>query len=266
MLLPGADIAAFIQERHFHSARGLRPRAHMVILEFQASSPSASYIKAKQRYGEEIGATVEYVQLDPKLSTEQATQQLELYNARPEVHGIIVQLPLPEQIDAKRLLNTIAPTKDVDGLGDKAVYSSATATGIMWLLGSHGVVTRGAKVVVIGQGLAAGKPVADMLEAAGAVVSRCDIRTKNLEVITKAAQIIISATGQPGLITRSMVSDGAVIVDAGVGMSKEGGLKGDVDPALYDDPKLKVTPVPGGVGPMTVAALFEHLLVAARKK
>jgi methylenetetrahydrofolate dehydrogenase (NADP+) / methenyltetrahydrofolate cyclohydrolase len=257
-LLSGRDLALYIKERHSRSARILG--AKLAILYAGDDPATAKYIAAKERYGQDIGAEVIARKCGSGQELEEAIDEL---NADETVDGIIVQLPLPW--DVQHLLDKIDPTKDVDGLGEKALYDPATPTGIIWLLSGYNIDVKGKRVAVVGQGKLVGKPVARMLEDAGANVVACDIETTDLAVQTKSADIVITATGSPGLITSEMVGPNAVVIDAGTAM-KDGKLVGDCDQTLYDRPDIKITPVPGGVGPMTVAALFDHLLRAAQAK
>ncbi len=155
--------------------------------------------------------------------------------------------------------------KDVDGLGPNSPFDAATPKAILWLLGGYNIDFKGKTVVVVGQGLLVGAPLATMLEDSGAHVIRCDKSTADLRSEVMKADIIVTATGQPNLITADMVKSGTVVIDAGTA-EIDGNLVGDVDHALYEDESLKITPNPGGVGPITVAALFDNLLQAATKR
>lgn len=258
MLLSGSDLAGFIKQRHYEQVRSLRAKPKMVILQAGTDPVTASFVRAKMRYGGDIGVIVEHRQLKAA-TTATIIEELRGLGEQEEVGGVVVQLPLPEGVDIEKVLSAIEPQQDIDGLGPKSKYDSATATAIIWILGSYDVPVKDQSVVVIGQGRLVGQPVARLLEEAGAKVTVCNDETKDLAANTKAASVIISGTGQAGLITRDMVSAGSVIIDAG---TSEAGVKiaGDVDPELYDDPDIRVTPTPGGVGPMTVAVLFENLL------
>ncbi len=264
MILSGTDIADFIKQRHYEQIRGRRPRPVMAIVQVASDGPKASYIRAKQAYGEDVGAIVDYHRLEPDINQKELLAFVQGLNLDPAVDGIVVQLPLPTGIDTAVILDSIDPAKDIDGLGVSAGYDSATAEGIMWLLGAYDIPIKGAKVAVIGQGRVVGTPVAAMLEATGAQVVRADITTPELTAVVAGVDIIVTATGQAGLISPDLVQDGMVIIDAGMGLVGDK-LSGDVDPVLYDRDDLKITPTPGGVGPMTIAVLFEHLLRASHR-
>lgn len=265
MILSGTDIADFLKQRHYEQVRGRRPRPVMAIVQVAKDGPSASYIRAKQRYGEDIGVIVDYHRLEPDVTQEQLIAFITGLNLDKAVDGIVVQLPLPAGIDTDLVVDSIAPSKDIDGLGAKAAYDSATAEGIVWLLGAYDVAIKGARVAVVGQGRLVGAPVARMLEQSEAVVTRLDDTTTDLAGALTDVDIIISATGQAGLLTSELVAPNTVVVDAGVGLLGDK-LSGDSDPALYERDDIKITPTPGGVGPMTVAVLFDHLLRAASQR
>jgi methylenetetrahydrofolate dehydrogenase (NADP+)/methenyltetrahydrofolate cyclohydrolase len=260
MLLSGSDLTGFIQQRHYSQSRGRK--LTLAIVQVGDDEPTNRYIGVKQRYAEEIFVDVRLEKLD-KPTTSELIEHIKKLNADETVTGIILQLPLPDDIDVDEALAAIAPAKDVDGLGPKSDFDPATPTAIMWLLGSYGITLKDQKVVVVGQGRLVGKPMAEMLRSAGAEVEVCDESTKDLARKTKAADIIITATGQPGLITHDMIQDGATIIDAGTAVV-DGKLVGDADPKLYEDKSLKITPTPGGVGPLTVCVLFDNLLRVGR--
>jgi methylenetetrahydrofolate dehydrogenase (NADP+)/methenyltetrahydrofolate cyclohydrolase len=260
MRIETSDLARYVKERHRQTVRKLSAKPILAILVTGDEAASTSFIRAKRRYGEDIG--VEVVVEAVKTPT-QATKQIKAWNDQSSITGIVVQLPLPATFDADQVIARIAPVKEVDGLGAKSQYEPATARAIMWILTSLGLNLKESTICVVGQGRLVGAPVSAMLEASGAKVRRCDIKTKDLAAKTKAADIVISGVGHPRLIKRSMLGDDAVVIDAGTSEAA-GKLAGDVDPSLYDDPSIRVTPVPGGVGPMTVAALFDNLLIAAQ--
>lgn len=259
MILDGREVAGFIKERHRQQVAALGRAPKLVIVSSGQTAATQSFVHAKVRYGEGIGVAVEVLDVPSGELLEAIAAQ----NARDEVTGIIVQLPLgnPEQTDAA--LAAVEPAKDVDGLAPGSSFQVSAAKGIIWLLGAYSVEVKAQAVSVVGQGRLVGAPVADALESIGADVTRCNEHTADLAAATREADVIIAATGVPALITREMVKSGTAIVDAGSG-SRDGRVVGDVDPELVGDRDLKVSPVPGGVGPMTVAALFDNLLIAAQ--
>ncbi len=264
MLLSGRDIAEFIKERHFHEVRAMkRPPKLAIVMSTEADMATRTYVKStKSRYAQDIGAAVEVREVGG--DTNQVLSVINELNEDAGTDAIIVQLPFPG-VETETVLEAVAPAKDVDGLTFGTQFDPATPKAILWLLGGYDIDYKGKIVTVVGQGRLVGKPLAAMLESSGATVIRCDKGTKDLAAETRKADIIISATGQPKLITRDMVKPGAVIVDAGTA-EMDGNLVGDVDHELYGDESLKVTPNPGGVGPLTVAALFDNVLIAAKKQ
>lgn len=258
MLLYAADLTDFILERHRRQVRALKPQPTLAIAVAGDLAASAGFIRAKQRYGEVIGAEVVVKTVN---SQSELLDLIRGWNKQTSISGIIVQLPLPADFDTGKVIGTITAAKDVDGLRPDSPFDSATAKGIMWLIAQANVDLKTASVCVVGQGRLVGLPASAMLEASGAKVTRCDVTTADLAAQTKAADVIISGVGQSGLIISSMVKSGAVVIDAGTAVSN-GHSVGDADPALYDRQDITITPVPGGVGPMTVSALFDNLLIA----
>ncbi len=261
MLLDGRSVADFIRTRHIAQVRslGFTPKL-AIIMSPEADAAIRTYVRStKSRYAGDIGAEVEvYEQAG---DTAAIVNLVEGLNADKSVHGIILQLPF-EGLDVEQVLKTIDPAKDVDGLHPESPFDPATPEAILWLLGAYGIEWQGKNVTVVGQGRVVGKPLADLIEQSGTKVVRCDISTTDLGAKTREADILVSATGQADLIRADIVKPDAVIVDAGT-TEVNGNLVGDVDHSLYEIESLKVTPVPGGVGPMTVAVLFDHVIRAA---
>lgn len=260
MLLYGAELADYMKERHRQQVRSLKRPPRLAIIWSGDDPASQRYIQVKQRYGADIGAEVTVESVAAKTSAVLAA--VERASVDPDVTGLIVQLPLPSGVDTDSVLAAIAPSKDVDGLGEGSQFEPATPKAIMWLLSSRGQSLKELTVAIIGQGRLVGAPIAELMRSVGATVTVADETTKDLATVTKPASVIVSATGQPGLITADLVSPGTTIVDAGTSVVAEK-VVGDVDPVLYERDDLVITPVPGGVGPLTVAALFDNLLIAA---
>lgn len=194
-------------------------------------------------------------------------------NADDAVDGILVQLPLPDHMDEPTVLRSVDPAKDVDGfhplnagrlfIGEPFLVP-ATPAGVMVMLDEHGVVLEGAEAVVVGRSEIVGKPMAALLLARHATVTICHSRTADLAAHTRRADVLVAAVGRPGLITPEMVKPGATVIDVGVNRT-EAGLVGDVDPGVFEVAGL-MTPVPGGVGPMTIAMLLRNTLIAAQSR
>jgi methylenetetrahydrofolate dehydrogenase (NADP+)/methenyltetrahydrofolate cyclohydrolase len=264
-ILSGAELVGYIKERQAKQVRALRqawktfPR--LVILQTPGvDQASQTYVRLKQEYGEDIliDVTVETVE-QPVLA-----EAIERSNSDASVHGIIVQLPLDDRSQTAEILNLIAPEKDVDGLGAEAQYDSATATAINWLLTGYGVDLANKKIAVVGRGQLVGAPLERMWQASGYDVAVLDDTSADVVAVLKKSDIIVSATGVARLITSSMVPAGAVVVDAGTA-SENGVLVGDVDESVRERHDVTITPVRGGVGPLTIASLFDHVITAAQR-
>jgi len=262
--LNGAEIAEFIKERQAAQVRALR-QAHNIYpkLAIVRTNPAPvvdSYMKLKREYGAAILVDVD-VHTIPQA---EALALIANLNADPTVHGIIVQLPIPDPAQTTQILDAVDPNKDVDGLHSQPVLDPATPTAVLWLLASYNIELRSKHILVVGQGRLVGKPLTAMLRASGCNVTTADRTTNDLPTKVRAADIVITATGVPGLITTDMVKVGAVVVDAGVATDKNG-LVGDVAPNVRARDDVIITPEKGGVGPLTVCALFENVIQAAQK-
>jgi methylenetetrahydrofolate dehydrogenase (NADP+)/methenyltetrahydrofolate cyclohydrolase len=253
--LSGRELAGFVKERQAGEVRRLRGAGvvpKLVIFYDNDSPVIEKYMDLKQVYGEDIGVEVERV----KFGAANASSVLAETAKNQRVHGMIVQLPLVDV--AEDILTQIPAEKDVDGLNGG--MDSATAEAINWLLSGNGVELRGKKIALVGHGKLVGGPLAKMWGGSGydvTVFGRGDDLSK-----LKGHDVIVSATGAPGLIKPEVVKSGAVVVDAGTA-SENGGLVGDVDDAVRGLDDVVITPKVGGVGPLTVAVLFEHVLRAA---
>lgn len=263
-LLNGRELAEYIKERQAHEARSLKQsklvKPKLAIVRTNPDPVVDSYMKLKQSYGEDIGVDVEV----HTIKQEESRQLIGKLNLDPSVHGIIVQIPLPDPTETDEVLNLVLPEKDVDGLSAVPLYDPATPMAINWLLAGYNIDLRGKKIVIVGHGRLVGKPLAKLLESSGYEVVVADKKTQNLSEKTLQADVLISATGVAGLIKSDMVKSEVVIVDAGVATDSNG-LVGDVDASVRELPNITITPEKGGVGPLTVTALFENVLRAARK-
>lgn len=279
-----AEIATAVADR---LNQGLH-RPHLAAILVGHDGGSETYVAAKVKACAECGFESTLIRLestdDAPLSQEELLSHVEALNNNPDVDGFIVQLPLPRHIDEQAIIEAIRPDKDVDGfhpvnVGRQSVglpcFHSATPAGIVELLRRNDVVTAGKRVVIVGRSNIVGKPLAAMLMQKGAqadaTVTVCHSATPDLASITRQADILVAAMGRPGFITADMVADGAVVVDVGTtrvaDSSRKSGFRlcGDVD---YDAvaPKCSaITPVPGGVGPMTIVSLMLNTLEAARR-
>ena len=234
---------------------------------------SEIYIRRKQEAAKEVGILARDYRLGEETTEQELLDLIAQLNADDNVDGILVQLPLPSQIDEQRAIEAVDPAKDVDGfhpvnagrlfLGLDGLVAG-TPTGILTLLDEYDVALEGAHAVVVGRSNIVGKPVSLLLLARNATVTICHSRTADLASETRQADVLVVAVGQAGLITPEMVKPGATVVDVGMNRTEEG-LRGDVDPAVAERAGL-ITPVPGGVGPMTIASLLGNTVKAARAK
>lgn len=261
-ILDGAELAGFVQERQARQVRMLRQAHHimprlLVIVPHHAAPAIEAYVRMKQRYGEEILIETVVETMDE----DQMIARIEAANQDDAIHGIIVQLPLSDAVRTDEILAAITPAKDVDGLahGD---YPSATAEAINWLLAGYNIDLEHSRIVIVGHGRLVGAPLAAMWRESGYDVAVCDRATPDLAAALDLAQIIVTATGVPGLIRSEMVPIEAVVVDAGTA-SENGTLVGDVSDDVRARDDVTITPVRGGVGPLTIAALYDHVIQAA---
>ncbi len=238
------------------------------------SPASKIYVRNKLRACAETGVHSDQHQLPADCPPDRLLAKLDELNRKPSVHGILVQLPLPPHLDAGLAARTMAPGKDVDGLtwhslgalvAGQPVFEPCTPSGVMVLLERAGVATDGRQAVVVGRSAIVGKPMALMLLARGATVTICHSRTRDLAEHTRRADILVSAVGRPRFITGEMVKPGAAVIDIGINRLGDGKLVGDVDFATARDVAGWITPVPGGVGPMTVAMVIANTVRAAEQ-
>jgi methylenetetrahydrofolate dehydrogenase (NADP+)/methenyltetrahydrofolate cyclohydrolase len=262
-LLNGSDLAGFIKERQARQVRGLRQSAgvapHLAIIRTNPDPVVDSYMKLKQTYGNDILVDVTVHTIEQS----EALERIAELNQDDSVHGIIVQIPLPDPAQTEDILNAVDSAKDVDGLSHKTLFDPATPLSINWLLAGYNIELKNKKILVIGQGRLVGKPLTELWNASGYDVATADRDTDDLKSKTLEADVIVSATGRPGLINSEMVKPDAVIVDAGVATDSNG-LVGDVAPDVRELTGITITPEKGGVGPLTVCALFENVIRSAQ--
>jgi methylenetetrahydrofolate dehydrogenase (NADP+)/methenyltetrahydrofolate cyclohydrolase len=280
-LIDGKGLAARLRARTAAEARqwsletGVVP--HLAAVLVGDDPASAVYVRNKQRACSEAGIRSTLHPLRPDTSQQSLLELIAALNRATDVHGILVQLPLPGQIDEATVLDAVHPLKDVDCFHPENVgllwqgrprFQPCTPAGCQRLLLESGVTTAGAQAVVLGRSEIVGKPMAALLLARGpggdATVTVCHSRTRDLAQITRQADILIAAVGQPRLVSAAMVKPGAVVIDVGIHRLADGSLVGDVDFEPVSLVASAITPVPGGVGPMTIALLLENTLAAAR--
>lgn len=254
------------------TAKGVRPGLAVIVV---GDNPASQvYVRNKVKACEEVGFHSVLESYSAELGEDELLARIATLNADPSIHGILVQLPLPEHIASERVLEAIAPSKDVDGfhvanagalMVGQPEFIPCTPYGCMKILESIDYPIRGARAVVVGASNIVGKPMALLLLQAGATVTICNSKTRDLAHHTKEADILVVATGKPKMITGDMVKTGAVVIDVGINRLPDGKLCGDID---FDTAKYIagwITPVPGGVGPMTITMLLMNTLEAAEK-
>ena len=254
------------------TAKGIRPGLAVIVV---GENPASQvYVRKKVKACEDVGFHSVLERYSAELSEQELLDRIATLNSDPTIHGILVQLPLPEHIAAERVLEAIAPDKDVDGfhvanagalMVGQPAFKPCTPYGCMKILESIDYPIRGARAVIVGASNIVGKPMAMLLLQAGATITICNSKTRDLAHHTKDADILVVATGKPKMITGDMIKTGAVVIDVGINRLPDGKLCGDVD---FDTAKYVggwITPVPGGVGPMTITMLLMNTLEAAEK-
>lgn len=265
-LLDGKALANDILDKLSLKVKQLDTAPNLVVIQVGNDPASSVYVRNKERTAERVGINSETVKLSKHITQDELLEIIDKYNNDSLVNGILVQLPLPKHIDEQVILEAISPMKDVDGfhplnvgklnIGQKQMIPS-TPAGIMELLKANHIELEGKHVVIVGRSNIVGKPMAHLLLEENATVTVAHSRTKNLKQLTQMADILVVAVGQSEFITKDYVKTGAVVIDVGINRT-ESGLKGDVD---FNNVKLKVaaiTPVPGSVGPMTIAMLMNQ--------
>lgn len=264
------DIKAQIDEL---AAAGIKPGLAVIIV---GDNPASRvYVNNKKKACAELGIMSEEYALPAETTEQELIELIETLNSREDIDGILCQLPLPEHIDEKTVINTISPDKDVDAfhpvnvgkimIGDYS-FLPCTPAGVMELLRRSDIDVCGKNCVVIGRSNIVGKPQAMLLLHANATVTVCHSRTKNLAEICREADVIVAAVGKAYFVTADMVKEGAVVIDVGMNRNSEGKLCGDVDFDAVKDKASAITPVPGGVGPMTITMLMQNTLTSAKKR
>ncbi len=262
-LLNGLELADYIKERQARQVRALRQAHHvypkLAIVQTVDDPVIDMYVGLKKRYGADILVDVEAYKVD------QADVQgvIERLNGDASTHGVIVQLPLADMTDVQKIVDAVAPDKDVDGLGANARLDAATPLAIDWLLAGYNVTLKAERLAVVGNGRLVGAPLVRRWQASGYDVTVFDDTSSDMADRLKDYDVIVTATGVPGLITSAMLKDRAVVVDAGTA-SEKGKIVGDVAAEVRTRDDITITPEKGGVGPLTVAALFDNLIQAAQ--
>lgn len=277
-IIDGKELAKHIREELKEEVKELKNAEiypKLAVIMVGDDPASKVYVRNKSRACEDVDIEYEEYLLPSKTTREELLELIEKLNNDERVHGILVQSPLPEGLDANEAFRTILPKKDVDGFHPVNVgklslnqdcFVSCTPYGIIKMLEAYNVPIEGANAVIIGRSNIVGKPLAQCLLNKNATVTICHSKTKNLKEITKKADILIAAIGKPKFVTEDMVKENATVIDVGINRNEEGKLVGDTD---FENIKEKVnfiTPVPGGVGPMTIAMLMYNVVKAAKQQ
>lgn len=261
-ILNGADLADFIKERQARQVRALRQASHiypkLAIVQTSDDPVIDSYVSLKRRYAADVLIDVEHY----KIAQADLLTTINKLNGDETVHGIIIQLPLANSDDTQVAVDAVAGSKDVDGLGSAAQFDPATPVAIDWLVNGYNVDVKQKKIAIVGAGRLVGAPLARLWRGAGYDVTVFD-NSSDITELNKY-ELIVSATGTPGLITSQLVQPGAVVVDAGTA-SEHGKIVGDVADDVRERDDVTITPQKGGVGPLTIAALFDNVIRAAQR-
>lgn len=278
VIIDGKRVSAQIREQiaadtqKLLESSGVRPGLAVVIVGEDPASKV--YVKNKKKGCEQVGFYSEEYALPEQTSQEELLALLDRLNADPKIHGILVQLPLPGHLDEKTVIERILPTKDVDAFHASNVgkimigdydFLPCTPAGVMELLRSENISPQGKECVVVGRSNIVGKPMAMLLLHENGTVTIAHSKTKDLAQVTQRADILVSAVGRAKFISADMVKPGAVVIDVGMNRDEEGKLCGDVDFASVEPIASYITPVPGGVGPMTISMLLKNTLTGAQK-
>ena len=275
-IISGKEVAAVLNEGTAAKVAELKNKGigvSLAVIIVGDDPASKVYVNNKKKACEKLGITsYEYV-LPESTTQEELMQTVKELNERADVNGILCQLPLPKHLDSNAVIDAIAPEKDVDCFSPTNVgllnigrgrLSPSTPAGIMDMLEYKNISVSGKHCVVIGRSNIVGKPMSALLLAADATVTVCHSKTQNLKEITKTADVLIAAVGRPKFVTADMVKDGAVVIDVGIHRTESGKLCGDVDFDSVEPKASYITPVPGGVGPMTIARLMRNTVTAAK--
>ena len=271
-ILDGRALAARVRAEVAARVAQLAVQPGLAVILVGDDPASAVYVRAKDRAAQSAGIAAQTIRLPGSTGEGALLDQIGRLNADPAVDGILVQLPLPASIRARAVIEALDPAKDVDGLHPlnagllqegRALLAPCTPRGVMRLLADAGIALAGAKAIVLGRSVLVGKPLAAMLLDANATVTVAHSRTRDLAAECRSADVLVAAVGRAGLVRGDWVKPGAAVVDVGINRLADGSLAGDVDYAACAEVAGWITPVPGGVGPMTIACLLENTLAAA---
>ena len=276
-IISGAAVARQVNEEIGVRAKALKARgiiAGLAVVIVGENAASQVYVRNKVKTAQSLGLLSELVALPASVTQAELLSTIARLNAAPEIHGFLVQMPLPAHLDDKAVIEAIDPTKDVDGFHRENVGAlvlnepglrPCTPSGVMRLLEAAHIPVKGAHAVIIGRSNIVGKPMAMLLLHAGATVTICHSQTRDLPAIARQADILVAALGRARFVTGAYVKPGATVIDVGINRGEDGKLCGDVDFVSASAVAGAITPVPGGVGPMTVAMLIANAVAAAER-
>ncbi|KGX90479.1 bifunctional methylenetetrahydrofolate dehydrogenase/methenyltetrahydrofolate cyclohydrolase FolD [Pontibacillus marinus] len=276
-IIYGRELSNNIRERMTDEVAELKkldviPQLTVIIVGNDPAS--LSYVRGKEKASNSIGMDSNLIELPEDTNQEKLLELIHELNVDPSVHGILVQLPLPDHINEDVVIETITPEKDVDGfhpvnigrmMAEKDTFLPCTPLGILTMLKEKNITIEGKHAVVLGRSRIVGKPIGQILLNENATVTYCHSRTHNLKEMTKQADILIVAVGKPGFVTGDYVKEGATVIDVGINRIDDGSLTGDVDFESAKEHAAYITPVPRGVGPMTITMLLQNTIKAARQ-
>jgi len=272
-LIDGKALAARIRAALKTDVAALAYRPHLVVVLASEDPASAVYVRNKGKAAEEVGIESTQHTLPPATSRQELLDLIANLNADPNVDGILVQLPLPKQHDQAEVISAIDPRKDVDGFhpanagrlarGDESGLISCTPLGVIKLLEDSGATISGARAVVLGRSNIVGRPVAELLTNRSATVTICHSKTRDLPAVVREAEILVAAIGKTEFVRGGWIRPGATVIDVGINKRPDGKLAGDVSFHAAREVARAITPVPGGVGPMTIACLLQNTVKAA---
>jgi methylenetetrahydrofolate dehydrogenase (NADP+)/methenyltetrahydrofolate cyclohydrolase len=274
-IIDGTRLAVAIREETCEAARaltdqGCTPKLAVVLATEDEST--AWYVRSIARAARQTGIACDIIDVGPSASTDEIRNVLTALGHDPDVHGVILQTPLPTHVDLDTLREAIDPAKDIDGanpvslgrlVANLPAFAPSTAHAVLALLNDYGITLRGKTVAVVGRSTVVGAATAQLLTRADATVTVCHRHTADLAARTRDAEIVIVAVGVPGSITAKYIAEGAIVIDVGATATDDGRLLGDVDDASVEGRAAALTPVPGGVGPVTTALLLQHTVKAA---
>jgi len=276
-IIDGKKVAARVRAEVAEAARDLRKKGvvpGLAVILVGDDPASQVYVRNKERACAEVGIEAFDHRLPASTSEAELLALIQRLNEDARVHGILVQLPLPKPLDAQRIIKAISPDKDVDGLHPMNVgrlwrgeegFVPCTPAGVMRLLREAGTDLRGATAVVIGRSSLVGKPMAALLMAEDATVTMCHSKTRNLPEVVGRADVVVAAIGRPEMVQGAWIREGATVIDVGINKREDGSLVGDVEFTRAVERARAITPVPGGVGPMTIAMLLQNTVIGAQR-